>query len=776
MSPRDGTLQPGRVPPATLMTPLRPSAGAGQTGAPRFRLGLAGFAAVLGLLLLAGYAPVLLGGQSFVYRDFGLFGHPLAHHLRESVRAGELPLWNPHSNCGLPFLAQWNTLALYPPSLLYILLPLPWSLNLFCLLHLFLGGLGMHALVRRWTGRDLPGALAGTAYAFQGVVVGALMWPNNIAAMGLMPWVLGALVAAWQQGGRAAVVAALLGALQMLTGAPEIIVFTWLLAGVVWLADWPGAGARLRHAVRFGGVGLGVAALSAAQLLPFLQLLAESHRGTTFGDAQWSMPPWGWANLLVPRFRLDESISGVTYQGSQAWTSSYYLGLATVALALAAAVVGGWTRRVVWLAVFTLGGLLLALGDATPVYSFFREAFPFLGFMRFPIKYVTCAALALPLLAGLGAATVEAAPDAARRHLATLAGVLGVACAGLVAAAQAWPWPGQETGTVLVSALTRVGLLVAALAAVLLHARSAPGARRLGLALAAVGVLWLDARTHVPPQNPMVDSAVYAPGLLQTEAMNPRPTLGAGRAALSFDSLNAFATNRLANQAQSFLLMRLWQFQNLNLPEQLPKVDGFFSLYLERERQLHFRLYGSDGLPRPGLADFLGISQVNVPAEGGSFRWAHRPTSLPWLTLPTTVAFAEGEALLANLMAPSWNPRQTVFLPPGTKVPAPGAATVRSQRVGAHRIEAEVEAAGPALLVIAQAAYPAWAAYVDGRKVDILRANHAYQAVPVPAGRHLVELRYEDRWFQAGLGVSGLTLATCAFLAWRWRRAGRTDG
>src|SRR5208337_5209578 len=84
------------------------------------------FAALLAVLTLAAYPQVFLGFQTFVYRDFGLFSYPIAYHFRESFWHGELPLWNPLSNCGAPFLAQWNTQVLYPPALFYLLLPLSW--------------------------------------------------------------------------------------------------------------------------------------------------------------------------------------------------------------------------------------------------------------------------------------------------------------------------------------------------------------------------------------------------------------------------------------------------------------------------------------------------------------------------------------------------------------------------------------------------------------------------------------------------------------------------
>src|SRR5579883_3271026 len=94
------------------------------------------FAAVLAGFIVLTFSGVLLGQETFFYRDFGLFGYPLASYHRECFWRGELPLWNPYNVCGLPFLAQWNTLTLYPPSLFYLVFPLSWSLGVFNLMHL----------------------------------------------------------------------------------------------------------------------------------------------------------------------------------------------------------------------------------------------------------------------------------------------------------------------------------------------------------------------------------------------------------------------------------------------------------------------------------------------------------------------------------------------------------------------------------------------------------------------------------------------------------------
>src|SRR6267154_3128002 len=108
------------------------------------------FAALLALLIVACFPQVVAGLETFFYRDFALFGYPLAFYHKESFWRGEMPLWNPLNNRGLPFMAQWNTLTLYPPSLIYLLFPLSWSLGMFCLSHLFLAGVGMYRLAQRW--------------------------------------------------------------------------------------------------------------------------------------------------------------------------------------------------------------------------------------------------------------------------------------------------------------------------------------------------------------------------------------------------------------------------------------------------------------------------------------------------------------------------------------------------------------------------------------------------------------------------------------------------
>jgi len=128
--------------------------------------------------------------ETFVARDFGFFAYPLAHFQRACFWRGEIPFWDPYNNCGVPFLAQWNTMPLYPPSLIYLTLPLEWSLSFFCLLHLWFAGLGMFFLARKWTNNSFAAAFAGIAFSFNGFTLNLLMWPSHMATFAWMPWVV----------------------------------------------------------------------------------------------------------------------------------------------------------------------------------------------------------------------------------------------------------------------------------------------------------------------------------------------------------------------------------------------------------------------------------------------------------------------------------------------------------------------------------------------------------------------------------------------------------
>lgn len=73
--------------------------------------------------------------------------------LRESIRQGILPFWNPFNFSGMPFLAHPNINIFYPPNWLFIILPLNFSFSWYFFIHITLAGINMYWLARQFTGR-----------------------------------------------------------------------------------------------------------------------------------------------------------------------------------------------------------------------------------------------------------------------------------------------------------------------------------------------------------------------------------------------------------------------------------------------------------------------------------------------------------------------------------------------------------------------------------------------------------------------------------------------
>ncbi len=75
------------------------------------------------------------------------------------------------------------------------------------------------------------------------------------------------------------------------------------------------------------------------------------------------------------------------------------------------------------------------------------------------------------------------------------------------------------------------------------------------------------------------------------------------------------------------------------------------------------------------------------------------------------------------------------------------------------KIQVEVESGGGGWVFLAEAYTDQWEAQVDGNPPQpVLRAMHAFMAVPVPPGKHEITFRYRPRREKTGLAVSLLSL------------------
>lgn len=738
------------------------------TPAENHRLSFKWFALALALLLGVRFNDVLFGVEAFTLRDFSMFGYPLAAHLQRSLFAGELPLWNTLNQAGTPFLAQWNTMALYPPMLLAALLPLSWSLSVFCIAHQFLGGLGAWRLAFRFTNDRTAAWLAGAAYAGHGLVQNSLMWPNNIAAFGLLPWVLLWTEAACRERGRSFFAATLVGGLQMLTGGPEVILLTWVTAaGLIAVQAWHQAGASRETALRlatFAGLVGAVALLAAAQLLPFAQLLQNCHREAGFNGDHWAASAMAWANLFVPLFATIEAPGRVFYHHAQGWTHSYYAGLPVLALACAAPFLH--RDRRVWIAA---GGALLflviAMGNAGGIYPWIGQLPPF-SLLRFPVKFLIPLAILLPVLAAIGFASLRKT-ETGRLRVVLILMLIGWGISF---------WVGFGNDRVSrADYLTNgaVRLLLFTLVAVLLSARLR-GRSPTALAMTSIAVIAVDLQIHQPSLAPTIPAHQYTATIPALEELRAELNTGPSRAALTSYAIRNLNANSLASKEDTLLLDRLALFGDCNLIDGHRKVNGFYSLYLKRYREVQTVFHAGDDRPSKPLADFLGVSHVMYYTN--MFHWHPRAGAMPLVTGGQRPVFVAESESLTRVASTNFNPRTDVLLPEELRdrVTATAAqVSISNVEPSPHGLRFTAHAPTNALAVIAQAGYPAWHARVNETERPLHRANHAFQAVELPPGESSVELEYRDRHFHTGCFLSAGTLLLCVVGLIRFRRPPR---
>ncbi|MEZ4656019.1 MAG: glycosyltransferase family 39 protein [Caldilineaceae bacterium] len=140
-----------------------------------------GFAlGIFGLLAALFYAPILLGLRTFPDGDFTHHFLPFSLVQRQEFLAGRLPVWNPYTYAGHPFLADVQAAVFYPLNNLLLLLTLPFGgvgarlyfLQLEAVVHVALGGFFTYLLVRRLTGNATAALFSGITFAFSGYLTG----------------------------------------------------------------------------------------------------------------------------------------------------------------------------------------------------------------------------------------------------------------------------------------------------------------------------------------------------------------------------------------------------------------------------------------------------------------------------------------------------------------------------------------------------------------------------------------------------------------------------
>lgn len=112
--------------------------------------------------------------------------------------------------------------------------------------------------------------------------------------------------------------------------------------------------------------------------------------------------------------------------------------------------------------------------------------------------------------------------------------------------------------------------------------------------------------------------------------------------------------------------------------------------------------------------------------------------------------------------------RQVQETPLATRSEELRRSSLRLDSFDHNRIDGTVSTPQPAIVVVQTAFARGWKAYVDGKRVEAIRADVGLIGVPVPAGEHSVSLQYLPRFLPWGAAVSIVSLAALLFARFRW--------
>ena len=675
---------------------------------------------------------------------------PWRQVVRESLARGEWPLWNPYNLAGHPLLGEAQSAPFSPFTLVACLVPADVSQTYTAAIVLFLAALAAFVFARE-LGCGESAALAAAA----GWGLASCIVLYSLTAMGFATaWAPLLLTAArrvvWSPGFGSASFLAIVLTLCLLGGHPESAFLNVLVAAAYGIFELTRRRARPWRALATAVAG-GVVAflLSAIALLPLLEAIPQSMDYLVKSEGLAEVPRG--VPLKVTLASLATNV--FPYLHVRQWSSPKlgYIGAETAAvgsIVLALAIYAIWRRRSAETWFFGALALFCALAGArwAPLAEVLH---------RLPLLSITLhdrlafhAGLCLVILAALGLEHLLAKNDT-RAAAATFAAVFVVLAAGTL-------WLDRAVALAVTTAdygryrIPAELLLLAAATAFLFIRPRVLAAGLLALVIGQRTLSEIDTFGTYPAGSVHPRVAILEP---LRKIGEPFRIVGRGLALPpsmnTFYGLEDVRGYEALTLAQYVKTWKLWcDLHGI----WFNRVDDLTAPILSL-MNVRFAVQ-ADSLPVPPGWDLVGRGSGAMVLENRN--------AMERIFVPARVAVTGGSTEeIVDRMAHVRDFRTIAWITsrdaPGERPNGPGRIRLRSRRLGGeYQFDAEMQ--GEGYVVVSDAAWKGWQAYVDGKRVPLSRANAAFIAVRVPAGSHAVRLVYWPSSFVRGRAISAVTL------------------
>ncbi len=696
----------------------------------------------------------------FCFMDLSYYFYPYRHFMVESIRNLHFPFWNPYIYFGYPFFATLQHGLFYPLTLVYFVLPFDLAFNFFLILHYPLAALFMF-LYLSYQGRSFWAKTIGSiTFAFSGYLLSVLFMPTSLASVIWLPLVLLFFEKMMEHEKWALLGLSLTLTIMFLGGEPTVLYITLIML-VIYSFFFEGG---YRNALMVILSSLIAAGLAAVQLIPFLELAANSVRvgGLSYFEAtQWSMSPQRVIEFIVPFFYHMTSVPWA----SLLWLKSLYLGIVPIFL-FPAAYFSADRRTKRFLTALLFVGLIIAMGKYTPVYALLFNFLPGFSGIRYPAKFLFLSTFAISVLSAYGWDALAEMNGRIKYYSAAALGA-GLLLVMIGAAGYYFPQKFYQLASPLYfeeinagfanltaamnmrnvanCAISGAFLLICAL--ILYFAQREKKIMLLlvplmlwDLSLTNYGLNFSapDRLFHITSPNLNIikkDKTVFrvlaSPDIVKRELKETADE----------------TVNYLAGQIS--IRDRLPVNQNMNYG--IECCQGYESVHGADQEKILERIYSMEETKTLAVLNGMNIKYlvaaypIGAPGcrlisrrpefiRGGEIYLYQNLNVLPrQYEVSSFEVITDRAKLLGRMFSGKFDPKKEILL---ERDPGPC----------------------DRLLFVGDSYYPGWKVYVDGRERPLLRANYMFRAVALDAGEHNVRFIYDPLSFKLGGLVSLLTV------------------
>lgn len=661
--------------------------------------------------------------------------YPLRVLAWESIKQGQLPLWNPLNGAGTPLLALMHQGYLNPFGIVFLFFSAPIAWTLYLMFQIPLLGLATYWYCRTIRLSRLACLFSSTILLLSGFVIARIEYSEFLYILATLPLLLGFIEKRWFILIPAAV------AFMFFAGQPHMIIYV-LGSSALY------APARKKLLVFLLSTFLG-SGLAAIQLVPTFELFGNStitQKSSEFIFQTFLLPLRHLVTILIPNFFGSQATYNFFGPGSDYVETIAYVGLIPVFFAV-------FTKRISFFSVLAVISIAATL-DWFGTRFLYSLPIPVLS-SDVPSRIFVLSTFAIAILAGLGFdAWIK--NRISRKFIFTF-----LACVALIAYFSRIPCPDVIPQCKFVSLrnfLLEIAVFGVATIAIL------RGWRLMLLAVVLMIGLY-NGQKFLPfaDQNRIYPSLPVIEKLQELTDSNRVFTVGNAHIRTNILSQFKISTPEYFDPLHVRRFAELVSFANAGgvdaplLRSDIEIVrDATVSGELKARRErlfdltsTRYLLYKNNEVP----------PQAPVVWSDSTWTIVENKSSLPREYSVSKFSVLESDdQILSKLFDPIFEPRNEVILEepitePLTRGPLDNALTEPPVR----------------FLVLTDAFYPGWKAFVDGKETKIYRANFAFRAVAVPAGKHTVSFTYDPESLRLGLLISMISGALYIVIMVKYR-------